>query len=333
MIDAPVVWIAPASGAPSAESEALLTRFAAARGFRITAPGDGGTITLAIDPHVVAEIEAALLAGRDAITRLDADALERDAAHALTLLHAHPELPQAAWLAAEAHRLLAARFLRAEPRDAARAEREWISAGILDGGRAPALGEQELGTAPAPIDVPVAAHPGVALWIDGLPTTADRAALAPGEHHALLRRGERTVAATWFGVRDATPLAFAPPSPPLCSREDLSGAALEGTSASAPTARCPLWIAADGSARDVLRVAVCEGATCGAFVELRRRDERIGPIVPPGKPFPVWIPITIGAVALVATTALVLWAAGVFESTPTVIRFEQGNVQPTGKLP
>ncbi len=339
MIDAPVVWVAPAtagaSAAPSADAEALLARFAATRGLRLGPPGDGGSVTLAVDPRVVADVESALLAGRDALARLDGDAIERAAAHALTVLHAHPELPQAAWLAAEAHRLLAARFHRAEPRDEARAEREWASAATLDGGRASALGEPDAATTPARVDVPTALHGvGVSLAIDGARVEGTQVSLALGEHHALLRRGDRTIAATWLGVRDATPLVFEPPSPPACSREDLAAAALDPAGgAGAPGARCPTWVAADASAKDVLRVAVCEAGACEPFVELRSRDARVTTPPPPGKPFPVWIPITAGIVVAAATTLLSLWAAGVFDAPATVVRFTQGNVEPSGKLP
>lgn len=333
MIDTPVVWIAPAGGAPSAEAEALLARFASARGFRLTTPGDGGTAALAIDPRVVADVEASLLAARDALTRLDGDAVDRAAAHALTVLHAHPELPQAPWLAAEAHRLLASRFRRAEPRDAARAEREWQLAAALDGGRAVALGEPEGIAPPARLEVPLDAIDGVTIAIDGVPITVPRVSLALGEHHALLRRGDRVIAASWFGVADATPIRFAPPTPPACSREDLATATAANGAPEAPHARCGTWLAADGSAPDLVRVAVCNGATCGAFLELRARTNVTGPVVPPPHAFPVWIPITVGVVAAVVATGLILWGAGAFDPAPTVVRFTQGNVEPSSHLP
>lgn len=337
MIDTPVVWVAPAGEAgtpPSAEAEALLARFAQARGFRLVAPSDGKTTALAADPRVVNDVEASLLAGRDAIARLDGEAIERAAAHALTVLHAHPELPQAAWLAAEAHRLLASRFLRAEPRDAARAGREWRAAAGLDGGRASALGEPESVTPPERVSVPLdrAGLDHVDVAIDGVAVAGASVSLTVGEHHALLRRGTHVVAASWFGVADEAPLRFAPPTPPSCSREDLAHASIGSDGAAAgPGARCDTWLAATTTA-DGARVAVCNGPTCGTFLDLRRTPGGTGPVVPP-RPFPVWIPITIGGVAAVVATGIILWAAGAFDGRATVVRFTQGNVEPSSHLP
>lgn len=337
MIDTPVVWMAPGSDAaspPSADAEALLARFARDRGFRLVSPGDGGTVVLGADPRVVGDVEASLLAGRDALARLDAEAIERAAAHALTVLHAHPELPQAAWLAAEAHRLLASRFLRAEPRDPARAGREWRTAAGLDGGRASALGEPENVAPPDRVNVPIERdgleHADVA--IDGVVVSGASASLTLGEHHALIRRGSRIVAASWFGVADEAPLRFAPPTPPSCSREDLATAAVGSDgNAAAPGARCDAWLAAETTA-DGARVAVCSGAVCGTFLDLRRTPGGTGPVVPP-RPFPMWIPITVGGVAAVVAAGLILWAAGAFDGRATVVRFTQGNVEPTSHLP
>jgi hypothetical protein len=44
--------------------------------------------------------------------------------------------------------------------------------------------------------------------------------------------------------------------------------------------------------------------------------------------FPAWATWTLVTAGALATTALVLWGAGVFDARPTVVQFTQGPVQP-----
>ena len=331
MIDAPLVWLS--DGAPSADARASLERFARARGFSLVTPTSHATPAVGVDPKLATDVEASLASGRDALARLDADGVEHAAAHALTVLHAHPELPQAPWLAAECHRLLASRFHRAEPKDPPRAERELAAARALDGGRAAGIGEPEEKEHAASFTVPIAAHPGIDLTIDGARADGAQVELGPGEHHALFHRAGAIVSATWFGVADATPLRFAPPAPAACSTEDLEGASYRDDGvATAPHAACAAWIVADARGSGAARVAVCSATSCGDFIDLKVRALDVTPPVP-GRPFPVWIPLVAGGAAAVGVTFLVLWAAGVFAPRTTVVQFTQGNVEPSSHLP
>src|SRR5688572_29954628 len=128
-----------------------------------------------------------------------------DEARALELLAAierdllqHPELPQAAWLMAERHRVTAA--VRREQPDGARdAEELARRARVLEGERAAAFGEAGVDEASPPATVHVRfpeLGPRDVLEIDGVRGGAS-VSIVPGEHQLRVLRNGELVWAGW----------------------------------------------------------------------------------------------------------------------------------------
>lgn len=338
MIDAPIVWLDDAGmhvEAPSAPVERALATWAGVRSFRVTAPGaDRSTSDAAplADPGVAQEVERALLRARESTARLDGDGTDRALAHAEALLRQSPAMPQGAWLLAEVKRAWAVRHLRIDPRDEPRAERDWAAAAALDGGRAAGLGEPARAaalTAPA-VDITLDADGSAELLLDGVHTTRGGLKTVAGEHQLLAVDDGRIVWGAWITVDAGTVVRVGLPRPPSCSRGDFRGVALHDGDVLAGDVHCGTWIAGDARSKDVLRVAVCEAARCGTWIEVRPwdREPRTVPPVPAHHGFPAWATWTLVTAGALATTALVLWGAGVFDPRPTVVQFTQGPVQP-----
>ena len=337
MIDAPIVWLDDAGthvdpvGAPVLRA---LATWANVRSFRVTRPHEGASASAAplADPAVGQEVERALLGARESLARLDGEGTDHALARAEGLLRQNPALPQGAWLLAEVRRAWAVRHLRIEPRDEARAAREWAAAAALDGGRAAGLGEPTRGalTATAPVDVTLDADGSAELLLDGAHAARGPIKMAAGEHQLLALEDGRVVWGAWITVDTGTVVRVALPRSPSCSNAEFRDVALRGDDVVARNVRCGTWLAGDARSKDVLRVAVCEAAGCGTWIEVRAWDrDRVAttpPLVHHG--FPAWATWTLVAAGALATTGLVLWGTGVFDPRGTTVQFTQGPVQP-----
>ena len=336
MIDAPIVWLDDAGlhGEPvHASVEGALARWAGVRSFRVRPldPTAAASNAPLADPSVADEVERALLRARESTARLDGDGADRALAHAEGLLRQNPALPQGAWLLAEVRRAWAVRHLRIEPRDEARAARDWAAAAALDGGRTGGLGEPTRGaTSPvAPVDVTLDADGSAELLLDGVAATRGAVKMAAGEHQLLALDEGRVVWGAWITVDAGTVVRVALPRAPSCTRADFRSVVLHGDGVAAKDVRCGTWLAGDARSADVLRIAVCEASACGTWIEVRALDRDRGPTVPPVRHgFPAWATWTLVTAGALATTGLILWGAGVFDPRPTTVQFVQGPVQP-----
>lgn len=255
----------------------------------------------------VLAIEGRLDEARTFASSLDeARALELLAAIERELLQ-HPELPQAAWLMAERHRLTAS-VRREQPDGAREAEVLAERARVIEGARAGAFGESEIG--PLPEAAPVNVHfPELdsrdVLEVDGVMGGATISVL-PGEHQLrVLRRGE-LVWAGWSALGGAPEPRVGVRRVLACGLEDLGGIESRSSTPSVPPGvLCSHFVVARRKAQH-LEVAECHGRSCGAFA----------PLVPArteARPFPTWATVALAGVAAVGVTSLVLWGTGAFD--------------------
>jgi hypothetical protein len=225
-------------------------------------------------------------------------------------LREHPELPQAAFLLAERHRLTAS-IRRVQSDGAADAVALDARAFVLEGTRALAFGESSL-----PPDT--AASPGPSrvqfsdvaerdeLEIDGVTGNAARE-LLPGEHHVRVLRGDSLVFAGYFASDGSSSVRLGVPAVVPCSAWDLAPVtAGTNTPAATSSVRCGRWVAVRRSLGR-LELAECVAARCGAFSPLEP------PPPPPRSRFPQWASVAIAGVASIGATSLALWAAGAFD--------------------
>ncbi|MEO6418763.1 MAG: hypothetical protein ABIP39_05120, partial [Polyangiaceae bacterium] len=321
--------------APSTDARRALEEWARVRGVSLRAPVEEHTPDIAIDLGIADLIEKNLDRSRDALAALDVEATERALLQAEALVRAHPELPQAAWLRAEVERGWAARFLRGEPRDPARAERAWLRAAALDGGRAAGIGEEVTPGARSDVTsrLEVDAAPSAVIRVDGdVLVAADLTVLrrAEGEHQVVVSKANGQVTyASWISIGPGSRILIRIPKPTACTADDMESArgAKDGTLA----VTCPSWVAAsEGPRPGMVQVATCERNQCGSFVEWSASSPRIFsplPVVSEKKSaWPGWATwATVGVGAVVVGT-LTLYAAGVFDARGHDTRFVNGGV-------
>jgi hypothetical protein len=225
-------------------------------------------------------------------------------------LREHPELPQAAFLLAERHRLAAA-VRRVQPNGAADAVGLDERAFVLEGKRAPAFGEfgSSLDTT-ASLRATRVRFSDVAdrdhLEIDGVSGGAMRE-LIPGEHHVRVLRGDSLVFAGYFVSGGESGIRLGVPAIVPCSAWDLA-AVTAGTNTLAATTgvRCGRWVAVRRMLGG-LELAECVASRCGAFSPIE------APRAPARPRFPQWASVAIAGVASIGATSLALWAAGAFD--------------------
>lgn len=249
-----------------------------------------------------------------------------------TLLRAHAELPESAWLMAEILRTRAALGVagsaesalaleqRADALEGRRAEpfdSGFSAGGAKTGG--PAADESttrvvENGAAAVPNRSVRASDE---IYVDGHRT--ETAVFPPGEHHVRIVRG---AGLAWAGWTDAAGFAaIRIPGAVPCSEADLDSIESAGTRPKLPHAvACPDWAVARAAGDDRIDVARCRGSDCGTFQPWRRGwgSSFELPVHPPW-PEPKsnsWIVWTAASIAAVAVTGVALWQAGVFEGTP-----------------
>jgi hypothetical protein len=300
------------SGEPTASERALIDAEARKRGAAYIAPAP----TLATSYPAYSVERARAIEGRlDEARTLSSSLAEAQALAILAAvereLREHPELPQAAFLLAERHRLAAA-IRREQPDGASEAVELDARAFVLEGKRAPAFGQT--GSAP---DTARALQPTPILFsdvtprddleIDGVSGDALRE-LMPGEHHVRVLRGDALVFAAYVMTSDGSrSVRLGVPAVVPCSTWDLAPVtAGTKTPAATTSVRCGRWVAVRRMLGR-LELAECVAGRCGAFWPLE-------PPPPPPRPrFPQWASVAIAGVASIGATSLVLWAAGAFD--------------------
>ena len=312
----------PDASAPSASQRALLRGWAEHRLLSLEAPRANPR-----GPHggypsdLVRRIEDLLEQARTLSGSLDEERALDQLAQAERLIYDHPELPQAAFLLAEAASQQAEVSERTgQPRLAAV---QRLRAEVIEGKRA------ETYTANAPpesdatssvarmIQVHGLARADVLEW-NGARQPSAKAMAAPGEHHVrVLRFGDNV----WSGfvtvplTGESIGLDVPPPEP--CTRADLAMVSVRGQQiVGSEGVRCAQWIAARPAERGAIEVALCHGERCGKLRLWQAGDGALltAPLHPdPGWRWPVWATyLTIG-IGVAATTGAVLWQSGAFD--------------------
>lgn len=337
---APVVWLE--EGETRADAVRALDEWARARGVRLVAPAAGARTTP--DPDIAERVERELDHASVAIGAADAESADRALGAADELLRAHPELPQAAWLRAEVHRAWAARFLRLEPRDDARARAAWDSAEALDHGRVAGVGETAFAR-PAHVPTTLIISGGgdlVSLRFDGQalePVARDaqgavfRVDAAPAEHQVVVLSGTTVLFATWLAT-GTDPVRVALGDAVTCRRDAFAEVHRDGDAIAATGVGCPSWIAARaGEKPGSVWVARCEASTCGPLIEWRveqwqRADANENKAaLKPRSRWPAWATWTLVGVGVVAAASVAVIASGALESRPVVPRFVVGGAR------
>jgi hypothetical protein len=271
----------------------------------------------------------------------DGGAVDRALASAESLLRAHAELPQAAWLMAEVERSRATRWRRIPPMDVDAADRAWARAESLDGARAAGLGEQIGAAHPATVGLRVDGPRGTTLRIDGNAAAFGDLALGAGLHAVVVIQDGAPVWASWVDL--ATPNSSVrtitrPPVP--CSIDDLQRVVRTGESIRPDGVRCSQWVAAEGATRaGAILVATCRRDRCDPPAEWRSGDAAIagtklpvqerrsrGATESPTRAWPPWATWTLVSVGIAVTVGAVILASGVWRPAPSETRFVNGGL-------
>jgi hypothetical protein len=288
---------------------ALLQDFA--RQKRVTLVAPAPTPALPYPPYrtdLVLDLEGRLDEARILASSLDEEralaalsSIERD-------LALHPELPQAAWLLAEHHRILS-EVRRGDPSSIAEADALWRAALALEGPRAPAFGAA---SATGPVSSALFRlrvrdlGPRDTLEIDGASGGAERH-VEPGVHQLRVLRDERLVHAGWARLGEHTEVVLGVRPLRACSEEDLSPTYASGATVVPPRGvLCERWLVARRTAGR-LEVASCQKNACSRFQPLAARD--------PARGVPPWAVAATG-LGVMAATLLSVWATGGFEPEP-----------------
>jgi hypothetical protein len=265
---------------------------------------------------LVSEVEGLLEQARTEATALN----EKQAAFALSaaerLLHAHPELPQAAWLMAERHQIAA--LLADGNRDPA-ADALRARARALEPERAAAFGQD------VRLD-PIDERERVSVEIRGVSARdqlewdgAERVfpvQTRSGEHLLRVLRDGELAWAGWVSVSPSQPqVDIDIPRAATCSQAEI-GATSNGPARPLPPrdVSCPAW-AVLRIERGRAQIALCQKSACGVF----RADAPVSVLPHPPEParaepsFPRWATIAIASAGAALITGVTLWQTGVFE--------------------
>jgi hypothetical protein len=334
---ATIVWIAP--GLPDETQVRSIASWAQAHSRALSAPRDEPPPALRVDLSIAEEVERALEHARDAMAARDAAAVDASLTAAEAALRAHPELPQAAWLMAEVERARSTRWRRVPPTDAIAADRAWLRAEALDGGRVVGVGEGSAPAHPPPATVqPEGTPAGAEVFLDGATVTAGPSAIAApaGPHVVVVTWRGAPIWASWIEVPPGpSTVRVAAPPPPPCSSTDVSQVRLAPAAdrVDATGVQCPQWVAATGGAPGEVRVASCEADRCGPLLSWRAAATML-PWSPPPAPaahggWPAWGTWgVVGAGAAIAIgTGVVLVASGALRSSPPETRFVSGGIK------
>lgn len=315
-------WLGTSAAQASFEPE--LDSWARARWVKLAEPAEDAPAGLAYDERLVAKLEELVDQARLAASSLDDATAKERLAEIQRALKKHPELPQAAWLLAEALQVEAGIALRTAPEERTRLI---ARAAALEGRRAPAFGETGEATAEPTVTVSLSAErPGDRIFFDGERVGPKHEAV-PGEHHVRVVRRERVIWAGWVDVSAAGALRLPLPRPVPCSPDDLEGVTIRGERVRAPRGvACGRWALARPAAGGGIEIASCSGSSCGPLVVWKRHYGAVyeGPPQPAPEPgFPAWASWALAGAGVAALGAGVLWQAGAFDDpAPGKTRFE-----------
>lgn len=333
-MDAPatLVWMAPEP--PDAAQARSLSNWARARGARLAPPQEVAHV-LTVDLRIAESVENLLERARDGIVAGDAEDSERALSSAESMLRAHPEMPQAAWLMAEVERTRASRWRHVPPADLESAEDSWLRAEALDGGRVPGVGEEASLRHPSPAVLSLDPWPdGVEAWLDGRPVRSGAIPTGSGMHVIVLMWKIAPIWAAWIEAPPGrSTVHIGAPAVPECSAVDVARARVTGGGIDAGHVRCPRWIAAtSGAEPGSVDVATCEAERCGPLLEWSTPTPGGWTSLPTAEPvhgpgWPSWATWSlVGASAAIAAGA-VLWSTGALQPAPTETRFASGGIQ------
>jgi hypothetical protein len=328
---ATLVWLAPDPPTPSQKQG--LAEWARAHGVVLVSPSDERPPALPVDPGAAERVEAMLDRARDGLAAHEGDAVDGELASAEALLRVHPELPQAAWLMAEIERARGTRFRTVDPIDSEAADRAWMRAQALDGGRVPGLNEEPAARIPRAATLAVETPPEDGLRVDGVERTGP-VSLLEGLHAVVVTWNGLPVWATWVELPAGdSSLRPAAPGPLPCSLSDTRNAVGTANDLAAARVRCPRWVTATGGTRPgSLEVAECEAGRCGEPREWEPPAawSRTPPAARAGAhpSWPAWATWALvgGGVAVAAGVAAVTAASGAFSSPSQESRFVTGGV-------
>jgi hypothetical protein len=326
---------------PDSAQARALSSWARAHGVRLAAPERAAAHPLAVDPGIAENVEVLLESARDAIAAHEGAGADRALSTAESMLRAHPELPQAAWLMAEVDRERAAQWRRVPPTDAEAAEAAWLRAEAIDDGRVAGVGEEASANHPRPATVTVDLSPEDAqLWLDGEPVRPSVIPTRSGVHTLVATSGGAPVWAGWIEARPgATSVRVDAPTAPKCSADDVARARItsdaNGRSSvdliDAHQVRCSSWVASlAGTQLGSVRVAVCETDRCGPLFEWRASTAWTwAPPVEHGKERrgPSWATWSLLGVGVAIAAGVVLAASGALETAPAETHFVSGGIK------
>jgi hypothetical protein len=269
----------------------------------------------------------------DALAAGETQEVDRALDEADALLRAHPELPQAAWLMAEVERARSARWRRLAPRDDEAAGRAWARALALGGARATGISEEPLAVRPQLASVTFNVAPDERLWIDGTLLPLNTTTSFEGPHTLVITLAAAPIWAGWIDLPPGTSVVEPPGgAPEPCSSIELRRVTLSSDSVHADGVRCGRWVAAAAGERvGELRLALCEGPTCGVPFTLQRFVPWTRPTMtsePAARHWPQWASwALVGAGAsIAAAVATGLVVSGAFQAAPSETRFVSGGL-------
>jgi len=263
----------------------------------------------------VRRVEALFSTAKTALGALRNAEADSALAEAEALIRSHSGLPQAAWLLAEHHAILAERLLDEAP---ARARELGASAVVLEGERGQAFRDAASTSVralvPALTEVQVSGLFARDLleW-DGEPARLPLAT-RPGEHHARVLRGERLLWSGWVTVVELAPtVTLSLPAPLACSEDDLSGTLdSEHGPRALPGTQCAEWAVARVKAGE-LSMARCQKAHCGPWQTGTQRQEAT-PSSTPSSGLPRWLTYAAIGAGAALITGVILTQTGAFSS-------------------
>jgi hypothetical protein len=334
---ATVAWIAPTPiDASRAQS---LADWAKAHGVTLSLPRDERPASLPFELGAADRVEELLDRARDATAAQDGAGVDRETAEAESILRAHPELPQAAFLMAEVERARATRWRRIAPEDPEAADRDWSRAEALDGGRVAGIAETSAASRPADATLTLVLPGGDQARLDGRDATSPASTHA-GPHTLVALAAGVPVWAGWIEIPAGTStVEVDAPGVVPCSTADMERAGLAGDAPLSAGVQCPRWVAAARAAGNdpgAVRVAMCEASRCAPFAPWGEtppwvRPSPRGPLPDEARGrsyWPAWATWTLAGAGVAAlATTITLVAAGVFKSPPTETRFVSGGLK------
>lgn len=278
------------------------------------------------DSRLVQMVEQLLEAARLSAGSLDEELAIEQLRRAEALVYAHPELPQAAYLLAEAAWQQAA--LADRQGHARLAEIQRGRAARLEGARVPPYAAAtQLRTGPGTDDsdplVPRVLNvkgpaPSDSLVWDGIRQATLRLTTSVGEHHVQVLREHRIVWAGFVTVHpDPAELILPVPAPAPCTLSDFSSVSLaEDRVDVAPPVRCAAWAVARPSTISGIDVALCQFDRCGPLLNWRQgfgEPLRYPLHEPHPWRLPSWTSYVAAGVGTAAAASLLLWQSGAFD--------------------